>query len=367
MTDIPEIETNQTVQVKVSRLAILAIICAIVAFLFLPYINRHSNPEETGNCNVTMVTFLKIAGYLNLSLLLTSVILGFISFIKIEKSGGRLTGKYFSVGAILLSIFFGAFVVLSMSLFYARCPAFRMVCGTNLSGIGKAMLIYANDYDDKFPRAGGKTTKWGTSVKWDATDRQIAYGLTADGTGGTATISSSLYLLVKYAEVTPKSFLCAGDFGVSEFKAKRNPDLIKLWDFGPQPWKYNSYSYHVPYGKYALTTSSDPGMAVAADRNPFMPSPGWKIKDFKKFDPDGDKSIIRTGNTSTHANEGQNVLYLDSHVSFVSTPFCGINQDNIYTSWNGSDVRKGTPPTLGSQPSSNTDSLLENDPPPQKP
>ncbi len=32
-----------------------------------------------------------------------------------------------------------------------RQIAFRMVSATNLSGMGKAILIYANDYDDKFP------------------------------------------------------------------------------------------------------------------------------------------------------------------------------------------------------------------------
>lgn len=29
----------------------------------------------------------------------------------------------------------------------------KMACGTNLSRLGKAMLLYANDYDDKFPTA----------------------------------------------------------------------------------------------------------------------------------------------------------------------------------------------------------------------
>ena len=31
----------------------------------------------------------------------------------------------------------------------------RMPCGTDLSGIGKAILIYSNDYQDELPRAGG--------------------------------------------------------------------------------------------------------------------------------------------------------------------------------------------------------------------
>lgn len=39
--------------------------------------------------------------------------------------------------------------ILMPALARVRQIAFRMVCGTNLSGLGKAMLIYANDYEDE--------------------------------------------------------------------------------------------------------------------------------------------------------------------------------------------------------------------------
>ncbi|MHC4313984.1 MAG: type II secretion system protein, partial [Planctomycetota bacterium] len=44
--------------------------------------------------------------------------------------------------------------ILMPALARVRQIAFRMVCGSNLSGIGRAMLIYANDYDNDLPRAG---------------------------------------------------------------------------------------------------------------------------------------------------------------------------------------------------------------------
>ena len=59
----------------------------------------------------------------------------------------------------------------------------------------------------------------------------------------------------------------------------------------------------------------------------------------------------------------QNVLFLDSHVDFESVSFCGINEDNIYTSQDGGDIRKGKVPTLGNQPANRSDSMLVNDPP----
>src|SRR5512139_3872229 len=80
--------------------------------------------------------------------------------------------------------------ILMPALSRVRQLAFRLTCGTNLSGIGKAMLVYANDYEDELPKAGGRNTGWGATAKWNATDRRTAFGLDAKGTGGKATISS---------------------------------------------------------------------------------------------------------------------------------------------------------------------------------
>jgi hypothetical protein len=349
--------------VKVSRIAIIAAVLALVGlmFLFFGFIAPFPRTQSLILINRGMLILT------SLIMFILAIILGFISFIQIEISGGRKTGVSFSVGAIVISIL-GCIIPIG-PLFFARTHsvAYYNVCGTNLSGLGKAMLVYANDYDDELPRAGGKNATWGASVKWDASTQREAYGQKQDGTGGSATISSSLYLLVKYADVTPKSFICKGDPGVSELKLSGNTDLVNLWDFGSQPWLHNSYAYHMPYGSYALTTSSDPGMVVAADRNPWISSAGWGVKNFSTFNPNGNINSIKEGNCFTHKNEGQNVLYLDTHVNFESVSFCGINQDNIYTSWNGSEIRKGTQPVFGSQPAGRTDSLLLNDPSVTKP
>ena len=261
--------------------------------------------------------------------------------------------------------------ILMPALARVRQIAFRMVCGTNLSGIGKAMLIYANDYEDEMPRAGGRNSVWSGQIPmWMADNRFTAYGLAADGSGGMATITSSFYLLVKYAEVTPKSFICKGDSGTNEFKPSDydagNMELIDLWDFGPAPIEHCSYSYHMPFGLYALTTSSEPGMAIAADRNPFIDSPAAeaasKIEMFANFNPEGGKEIIQIGNAIAHQQDGQNVLFMDSHVSFMKQPFCAINDDNIYTFWDGGDIRRGGLPMPGaSEPGDRLDSFLVND------
>jgi prepilin-type N-terminal cleavage/methylation domain-containing protein len=281
--------------------------------------------------------------------------------------------------------------ILMPALSRVRQIAFRMVCGTNLSGIGKAMLIYANDYDDELPRAGGRGTEWGGTVTWDAADRFDAYSLsTPDGTGGQATVSSNFYLLVKYAEVTPKSFVCKGDAGTTEFKLvdyqNRNDDckeLIDAWDFGGSgrsgdpATTHCSYAYHHPYSKYSLTTASEPGMAVAADRNPWIESPAADARPFRgteadggPFTPDmppynGTQEQARYGNANAHQQDGQNVLFLDSHVNFEKRSYCGVEDDNIYTyvisgSPVGNPIGEG-PVVYNSEPGCRKDSFLIHD------
>jgi prepilin-type N-terminal cleavage/methylation domain-containing protein len=234
--------------------------------------------------------------------------------------------------------------ILMPALARVRQIAFRMVCGTNLSGIGKAMLIYANDYEDELPRAGGRNGVWVPKIaNFMATTRAAAYGGNGD-----ASITSCFYLLVKYAEVTPKSFMCKGDSGVTEFKPADygvgQMELIDLWDFGPtsaDAVTHCSYSMHLPFDKYALTTSSDPGMAVAADRNPWMTTPFGSAKDKTRYGI-ADREQLKYGNAAQHQDEGQNVLFLDSHVGFEKTPNCGINEDNVWSYWDGGDIRQGT-------------------------
>ena len=297
-----------------------------------------------------------------------AVILGMISLLRIEKSGGRLTGKGFATVGIAAAVVVFFVIGISMpALARAREISFRMVCARNLSGIGKAMLIYCNDYEDEMPRAGGRNSGWSNGIRsWTANNRYRAYGLLANGSSGQASISSCLYFLVKYTEVTPKSFVCQGDTGVTDFTLAEygvsGKSLIDLWDFGPNPTEHCSYAYHMPFGLYALTTSSEPGMAVVADRNPWIETPVAGAKDISLFNPDGGREAVNAGNAIAHREDGQNVLFMDIHVGFEKRPFCAINDDNIYTYWDGGDIRRGGVPIPGaSEPSDRLDSFLVHD------
>jgi len=252
----------------------------------------------------------------------------------------------------------------------SRVDARRVECQKNLSVIAKAMQLYANDYDGAFPRAGGRDCMWDRDIpNWTAPNRFAAYGMAANGEGARASISSCFYLLVKYAELLPRTFVCPGDVGTTEFKLADvdagDRKLIDLWDFGPDAYRHCSYAYQMPFSWFALTTSSEPAMAVAADRNPWMDSPASKAKDMMSlFIPDASRDLVKVGNAIAHEEEGQNVLFVDGHVRFEDKSFCGVDDDNIYTYWDGGDIRRGARPFLGGNcmVGDERDSLLVHDP-----
>jgi len=242
--------------------------------------------------------------------------------------------------------------ILMPALARVREIAQRVVCGTNLSGIVKSMVVYSNDDDSgRFPRTGWSTGVWGTMggsgagaiPNWASPLPVDAFGVAP----GSATISSSLYLLVRGDYCTPKNFVCKSDAGTQEFRTT-DYELTAIWDFGGTPTGYCSYAYHTPYSlvaggtaNYMLIGASEPGMAVVADRNPM---------------PD-------VGNSHAHQDDGQNVAFIDTHVKFHRDQGdrlgaeCGISDDNIYTVYLASVA-----PAVGDVPANSQDSLLVNEP-----
>ena len=116
-------------------------------------------------------------------------------------------------------------------------------------------------------------------------------------------------------------------------------------------------------------------MAVAADRNPWMTKPderGGTEMGWMNFTPDEDSlggtaDQARVGNTDAHQLEGQNVLFMDSHVALEKRAYSGTEQDNIYTKavlnavMKTVDYYKGTPFQMGQNPTNRKDSFLINE------
>jgi prepilin-type processing-associated H-X9-DG protein len=354
---------SQTPLVRTSRIAIASAVCTIASpacFVFLLL----TGSILDGPCLGVMLVliFLILPG--------AALVLGLVGLASIGFSGGRRTGYAFAVAGISLPLA-GLLFLLPMVL-RVRVLSHRMDCGTNLSGIGKAMLIYASDNDGAFPRAGGRRGAWAARTpSWAAESREHAYGLSdPNAEDGRAGISASLYLLVKYTDFSANIFVCPSDKGTTAFQPAAygtGTDMIHLWDFGPNPPLHCSYAYQMVHGPFGLTFHADPGLAILADRNPWMDSPSAKAGDFSQFQPDitpfnGTVEQAKRGNTVRHQRDGQNVLFLDGHIEFERRSYCGVDNDNIYTSWAGQDKVRGVPPKFGSTPADAKDSLLVNDP-----
>jgi prepilin-type N-terminal cleavage/methylation domain-containing protein/prepilin-type processing-associated H-X9-DG protein len=266
--------------------------------------------------------------------------------------------------------------ILMPALARVRLIAYRMVCGSNLTGIGKAILLYAGDAKEEYPLPGikrpavwtqkGLITDWGGGVPPES-GPAYAYASLTGKTCGEATIGSLFYLLVKYEDLAVKQFNCKGDAGVKTFKLTDflyDPsieDFSKAWDFGRRPGIYNSYSYNIPYahndctGGFRASASSKSGTPIAADRNPSLDknvdyikggattggtvleegSSGTPKKSPYELWPDGEeyKDPDLLYNSFCHQREGQNVLFNDGHVAFEAQANVGVDNDNIWQKW----------------------------------
>lgn len=282
-----------------------------------------------------------------------------------KKSNGLVL---LEVMVVLLIMVFGILMV------YAYCHRGRhyprgVVCGTNLKGLGNGMTVYANDYDGQYVCAG-----MGFDHTWaDATDQWQEARPNWENVEN-ITVGTSLYLLVRLADVSPKSFVCPMS-DQEEFSGK-NPhglDIVELWDFGTYqkdpggrwdaegPAQCVSYSYHQSYdpagektgrpGRFRADDTRSAAFAVMADRNPWYDP---KLEAERAFDSskyeqqvlpifdywnlsktdtlDGtQRRQVMAANSQPHERQGQNVMFADGHNSFEKTSDVGVKNDNIYT------------------------------------
>ena len=283
---------------------------------------------------------------------------------KMKKKGFTLVELLVVIAIIAMLL-----AILMPALGKVRQLAQRIMCGTNLGGLGKAMLTYATDDKyESYPRSGTSGTIWnrGTGGTIEGIDtwptapdgwcNPNVYSVTS-GIFTDSTLASNLYLLVKFADVSPDQFICPGSdlkkFELSKYELGAYQSTVKgftdVWDFGSKDRQkplgsrgkgHNSYAYQLPMPivtdgpSYPISTTSNPARAIAADRNPF-----WQdITDAKTYKWEGTpgkitSDSIPTGNATYHQRDGQNVLFADQHVRFEKIANCGVEMDNIYTVW----------------------------------
>jgi prepilin-type N-terminal cleavage/methylation domain-containing protein/prepilin-type processing-associated H-X9-DG protein len=279
--------------------------------------------------------------------------------------------------------------ILMPALQKVRVIAARLVCGSNCSAIGKAMMVYSNDNKDELPI-------WGkcTAVGADCNDYSKA------------PVTKSLFLLVRREYVSVDQFICknegskATDLNTCYDRHPPGMTLITDYeDFGgivgnPTTAKADgvvrvdsrtsdlvrnagthcSYSYHAPNQGvdpvFLPSTANGPEFAILADKNPYLKDQSLPSAK-RKLSTTPLPAIMRKQNSFSHQETGQNVLFSDGHVTFTTVPTVGIDKDNIYTYWSSTNFivendnqLAGKMPklreaaTVGSKPVDARDSLL---------
>ena len=248
---------------------------------------------------------------------------------------------------VVITIIGMLIAILMPAVFGALELANRASCSNNLSQIGKGGQAYAAAHKQRWPKVSSKT-----GDPWDKIGETRGDGAAVGviGTAGTPVTDTNtdphsntmnLWSLISAGYVTPATFVCPStamlrDDTVTDFTAVR--------DF--RGTMYISYSFQCCFGPYSLTSTgstNSTAFAIAADANPqredFLVAGGpttlqWAKNPKPKFVHEAWQSIVTTDqtqlNSPNHSFRGQNVLYLDGHVDWTDSPYCGVNYDNIW-------------------------------------
>jgi hypothetical protein len=236
------------------------------------------------------------------------------------------------------------------------------------------MHIYANDFNEWFPHHYYEPTYVTDTVpaqhgvRWVGTMGSNEFLSIAERTSKSKSPdrshpSRSLFLLVIAGMSTPGEFVCPSSGDRPDDLRNHGPDaggpgadqpaLPGRTRFDFRGYDFLSYGYQLPYARRGKPRPIlDVRMPIAADKGPYYESAGeglagtGTIRDRRSqvdvpqaWSSQSVDEIHRTPtaewrpyNSRNHSRgEGQNVLFVDSHVEFLKRPIVGVHYDNIYT------------------------------------
>ena len=226
--------------------------------------------------------------------------------------------------------------ILLPSLSKARETANRVKCAANLKSVGQALLLYSNDNNGSYPRMYIANANGVPSTNVTAGRNLSDPFVNAAATNATGNnVTACLWLLIRGDYTTPGVLVCpSGSQDVDQYTgggAAKN--AASQCNFSLNTTL--SYSLQNPYANtnaladgfiWKNTLTSD--FAIMADKNPGTKAPQNVIN----VQITSSSKQLQTGNSTNHQKVGQEVLYGDGHVDFQNTPFCGVQNDNIYAS-----------------------------------
>lgn len=214
----------------------------------------------------------------------------------------------------------------------------QAICMANLSAISRAIGVYKNQYDDKWPwiqKTDGWTSGWGWEVP---TGQHRDFDPYEDPNNPRdRAITALMFLLVRDGQHVGL-FTCPSDDDVSpEPEIKWDHDDNEqtedeyYWDFSDDT--HVSYSWQAPIIKkgYRLNGVSDDetDAVVMADKSPLYDDETWSSEDLSK---PVSADVIRRNMSQNH-DGGRKVIALRVGMNVVreDRPDIGPGRDHIYT------------------------------------